>query len=93
MAAASELRDQMERAFGLLPADYRDVIALSRIVGLSRAEIAEHTGRTEASVRMLMSRALTAFIAAMDQVRGERRTTGPDDGGGDRASSRPPTAR
>jgi RNA polymerase sigma-70 factor (ECF subfamily) len=66
VAAAGELSERMERAFDALPEDYREVIALSRVVGLSHAEIAEQLGRSEGAVRMLLSRALVAYIEALD---------------------------
>lgn len=66
VAAAAELRDRMESAFDAIPDDYREVIALSRIVGLSHAEIAVQLGRGEGAVRMLLSRALVAFTKALD---------------------------
>jgi RNA polymerase sigma factor (sigma-70 family) len=69
---AGELAQQMELAFDRLPDDYREVITLARIVGLSHAEIARQMGRGEGAVRMLLSRALVAYVAAMDQVRGRR---------------------
>ena len=49
---------RVEQAFERLPEDYREVIVLARVVGLSRAEIAEKMGRTEGAVRTLLSRAL-----------------------------------
>jgi RNA polymerase sigma-70 factor (subfamily 1) len=67
MAAANELGERMERALDQIPEHYREVIALSRIVGLSHAEIAEQTGRTEGAVRTMLSRALVAYIDALDR--------------------------
>ena len=58
VAMGREAMDRLESAFEKLPEDYREVVVLSRIIGLSRAEIAERMGRTEASVRNLLSRAL-----------------------------------
>jgi hypothetical protein len=55
----------LEAAFDELPEHYREVITLSRIAGLSRAEIAAHMGRSEASVRNLLSRALVVLAEAM----------------------------
>lgn len=66
LAAAGELGERMERAFDALPEDYREVIALSRIVGLSHQEIAEQLGRSPGATRMLLSRAMVAFIEALD---------------------------
>jgi len=57
-AMGREALDRIEQAFEKLPDDYREVIVLSRVVGLSRAEVAEQMGRSEASVRNLVSRAL-----------------------------------
>jgi RNA polymerase sigma-70 factor (ECF subfamily) len=70
LAAASELGERMERAFDGLSDDHRQVIALSRIVGLSHAEIAAEMGRAEGAVRVLLSRALVAFTAALDEPAG-----------------------
>jgi RNA polymerase sigma factor (sigma-70 family) len=68
MAAARELSDRIERAFDMLSKDPREVIALARIVGLSHAEIAEQLGRTEGAVRVQLSRALVAYVNALDGV-------------------------
>ncbi len=57
-AAGREALEHMERAFEKLPDDHREVIVLSRLVGLTRVEIAERMGRTEASIRNLLPRAL-----------------------------------
>ncbi len=70
LAAASELSERMERAFDQLADDHRHVIALSRIVGLSHAEIAADMGRSEGAVRVLLSRALVAYTAALDSAPG-----------------------
>ncbi|MFO1078136.1 MAG: sigma-70 family RNA polymerase sigma factor [Planctomycetota bacterium] len=67
LAAASELRDRMECAFDRLTDDHRRVIALSRIVGLTHAEIAAEMQRSEGAVRVLLSRALVAYTAALDR--------------------------
>lgn len=49
---------RMEQCFEKLSEEEREVILLARIVGLSRAEIGAHMGRTEGAVRTLLSRAL-----------------------------------
>lgn len=72
IAAAAELQQRMEAAFDLLPEEYREVIALSRIVGLSHVEIGQQLGRSEGASRMLLSRALAAYADAMDQVQRDR---------------------
>ena len=48
----------LELVFDQLPADYREVILLSRIVGLSHEEIAEQMGRSKGAISVLLSRAL-----------------------------------
>jgi RNA polymerase sigma-70 factor (ECF subfamily) len=48
----------LEAVFDQLPADYREVILLSRIVGLSHEEIAEQMGRSKGAISVLLSRAL-----------------------------------
>ena len=65
-AMGREALARIESAFEKLPEDYREVIVLSRVVGLSRAEIAERMGRTEASVRNLVSRALAELAEHLD---------------------------
>lgn len=55
---AKEDLQRIESAFDRLPEDYRDVITLSRIVGLSHKQIAEEMDRSEGAVRMLLYRAL-----------------------------------
>lgn len=70
LAGAAELSERMERAFDLLRDEEREIIALSRIVGLSTAEIARETGRTEGAVRTQLSRALVAYVAALDRIGG-----------------------
>jgi len=59
VASAREQLDRIEQAFAALAEDQREVVLLSRIVGLSRAEVAEAMGRSEASVRGLLHRTLT----------------------------------
>ena len=57
-AVGREELAQLERAFEQLPPDYRQVIVLHRLAGLSHAEIAGELGRTEAATRKLLGRAL-----------------------------------
>ena len=49
---------QVEKLCDELPEDHREVIVLSRIVGLSHAEIGERMGRSESAARQLLHRAL-----------------------------------
>ena len=57
-ACSAEEIARIERAFAALPDDYREVILLSRVVGLDRAGVAAQMGRTESSIRNLLHRAL-----------------------------------
>ncbi len=69
-AIAREQFEHMAEAFDKLPEDYAEVIVLSRVVGLSRAEVAESMDRTEGSVRNLLHRALAELARHLDE--GER---------------------
>ena len=68
-AIAAEELERIEAAFVHLSDDHREVILLSRVVGLSRAEIAAEMGRTEASVRNLLHRALAHLAQLLDVPR------------------------
>lgn len=72
LAIARETAEAMEAAFDQLSEEHREVITLSRIVQLPHAEVARQMGRSEPAVRMLLSRALVAYAAAMDRARGKR---------------------
>ena len=55
---AKEEAGRIEAAFEKLPENYREIIALSRVAGLTNAELAAHYGKDEAYCRTLLSRAL-----------------------------------
>jgi len=57
---------RIESAFEQLPEEYREVILLARIVGLSRAEIGEQMGRSDVAVRALLHRALADLAERLD---------------------------
>ena len=57
-AMLREEMERIERAFETLPDEYREVITLAHIVGLSRAEIAVQMNKSEGAVRILLHRAL-----------------------------------
>jgi len=57
-AIARETLDLMEAAFDRLPEDRREIIVLSRIVGLEHAAIAQRLGCSEAGARQRLFRAL-----------------------------------
>lgn len=60
-AAGRERLQQVAEALSTLPEDYREMIGLSRIAGLSHKEIAARTGRSEAACRKLLGRALSSL--------------------------------
>jgi len=64
---AEEAVRAFEKAMDALPDDYRQVIALSRIARLGRAEVARQMGRSEDSVRNLLHRAL---VMLAEQLKG-----------------------
>lgn len=57
-AMGREALDRIEAAFDDLNGDQREVIVLTRVLGLARGEVAASMGRSEASVRSLLTRAL-----------------------------------
>ena len=64
-AGAREELQHIEAAFDELSADHREVIVLSRILGLPHAEVAREMGRTEVAVRSLLSRALVQLAEVL----------------------------
>jgi RNA polymerase sigma-70 factor (ECF subfamily) len=56
---------RVEKAFEELPDEYREVITLAHVVGLSRAEIAQQMGKSEGAVRVLLHRALARVSALL----------------------------
>lgn len=66
-AVAGELLGRLEEAFAELAEDEREVVLLSRVVGLSRAEVAAALGRTENGVRNLLNRTLAKLAARLDE--------------------------
>jgi len=65
--AAKEEMARIERAFDELADDQREAVLLSRFGGLTYAEIAERMGKTESSVRMLLSRALARLTVVLER--------------------------
>jgi RNA polymerase sigma-70 factor (ECF subfamily) len=65
-AVAAEERERIERAFEKLTEEQREVIVLARVAGLSRAEIAAQTGRSEGAVRVLLHRSLARLSDLLD---------------------------
>lgn len=64
-AIGRERLQQVAAALAGLPDDYREVIGLARIAGLSHQEIAARMGRSEAATRKLLGRALQSLGEAL----------------------------
>lgn len=62
---AKEYCEAFERAFDELSEDHREVILLSRVVGLTHREVASVMKRTEAATRNLLYRALAELARKM----------------------------
>jgi RNA polymerase sigma-70 factor, ECF subfamily len=63
-----EQLDRLERAIDDLKPEYREVIMLSRIEGLSHDKIATRLHKSKGAVAMLLSRALLALSAAYENT-------------------------
>ncbi len=63
---AREAVERFEAAFAELPDAHREAITLSRIAGLTYAEIGRETGRSEVAVRGLVARGLAKFAELLD---------------------------
>ena len=64
-AMAFETVERFERAFAVIPEDYRDVIVKKVVVGLSYREIAAAERKEEAAVRKTYSRATSRLIRVL----------------------------
>ena len=69
-AAAREQIAAIEAAFDKLSENQREVVLLSRIVGLSNAEIAARPDKSEGSVRVLLCRGLARLAELLARIRG-----------------------
>jgi RNA polymerase sigma-70 factor (ECF subfamily) len=70
-ASAREELASLESACDRLTDEQRDVVMMSRLLGLSHAEIGERIGKSEVTVRKILSRALarlTAILAGVADV-------------------------
>jgi RNA polymerase sigma-70 factor (ECF subfamily) len=65
MSRKEEL-DKLEKAIDKLKPEYKEVIVLSKIEGLSYKEIADTLGKTSEAVRKLISRAMAALTTVFD---------------------------
>ena len=66
-AAGRETMERIERAFEALPDADREIIVMSRVAGLSGAEIARELGCTESAARQRLFRALAALAEALEK--------------------------
>ncbi|MBX3464796.1 MAG: sigma-70 family RNA polymerase sigma factor [Planctomycetes bacterium] len=73
VAMAGERIERLEAAFDRLPDHYREVVTLSRIAQLPRAEVAARMGRSEDSVRNLLHRALVELALLLQGATGRPR--------------------
>jgi len=62
-----EALDRLEKALDGLKPEYKEVIVLKKIEGLSHAEVAERLGKNAGAVRMLLARALAALTIKFGQ--------------------------
>ena len=64
--AKREALDKLERAIDELKPEYREVIVLTRIEGLSYQEVTSQLGRSPEAVRKLLCRAMAALAQAYE---------------------------
>jgi RNA polymerase sigma factor (sigma-70 family) len=69
VALAREEAARLEAAFDLLPDDQREVIVLSRVLGLTFAQIAEQTGRSENAAQKLHARGIARLHVLLSDRR------------------------
>lgn len=67
IACRKEALDRLEKALDKLKPEYKEIIVLKRIEGLSHAEIAERLGKNTGAVRMLLARAMAALTLIYGQ--------------------------
>ena len=72
-ASAREELERVERAFLALPEDWRRVILLARVLGLSHEAIGREIGRTALATRTLLCRALARLTTLLDDGSGAGR--------------------
>lgn len=64
-ALEHERDDRLRKAIAALPEDYRLVVTLARVEGLSHAEIAQRLGRSEIATRKVLHRALARLAHSL----------------------------
>ena len=66
--SVSEELDRLEYAMNLLKPEYREVIVLSQIEGLSLKKIGDRLGKSPDAVRMLVARAMASLASAFERA-------------------------
>jgi len=61
IASKKEAMDRLEKALDKLRPEYKEIIVLKKIEGLSHAEIAERLNKNAGAVRMLLARAIASL--------------------------------
>ncbi|MHC4797990.1 MAG: sigma-70 family RNA polymerase sigma factor [Planctomycetota bacterium] len=64
----SEELNKLENAMNLLKTEYREVIVLNQIEGLSLKQIGDKLGKSPDAVRMLVARAMASLAGAFEKV-------------------------
>lgn len=67
MSRREEL-DRLEKAIDVLKAEYKEVIVLTKIEGLSYEEIGDRLGKSADAVRMQLCRAMAALTSAFERI-------------------------
>ena len=65
-AIANESQERLDAAFRELSSEQQDIVMMARFLGMSHAEIAEETGKSEVAVRKVLSRALARLATEID---------------------------
>lgn len=60
--------DKLERAMDKLKPEYREVITLTKIEGLSYKEVGQRLGKNADAVRMLLSRAMATLSQSFEKI-------------------------
>ena len=68
IASRREDLDRLEKAIDKMPPEYRQVILLAKIEGLSGPELAQRLGKTPGAARALLSRALAALAGVYGET-------------------------
>jgi RNA polymerase sigma-70 factor (ECF subfamily) len=66
--SVSEELDKLENAMNLLKPEYREVIVLTQIEGLSLKEIGDRLGKSPDAIRMLVARAMATLTSTFERV-------------------------